>query len=139
MAIRIPKLIGKLKFETEEPFMDIINDRRNLHRIPELQWNLPRTAQYVRESLEKLGCRVFYGDHQLGTVSFVPKGDCEEVAEYLSGWGICLRAGLHCAPFAHESAGTLDTGTVRVSFGWENTDHEREKLLKILEKSPIQI
>ena len=39
--------------------MQIIEDRRNLHRIPELQWNLPRTAQYVRESLERLGCRVF--------------------------------------------------------------------------------
>ena len=39
--------------------MDIMNDRRNLHRIPELQWNLPRTAQYVRESLKNLNCRVF--------------------------------------------------------------------------------
>ena len=39
--------------------MDIVNDRRNLHRIPELQWNLPRTAQYVRESLKNLNCRVF--------------------------------------------------------------------------------
>ena len=34
--------------------MQMIEDRRNLHRIPELQWNLPRTAQYVCESLEKL-------------------------------------------------------------------------------------
>ena len=39
--------------------MQIMEDRRNLHRIPELQWNLPRTAQYVRESLGKLSCRVF--------------------------------------------------------------------------------
>ena len=39
--------------------MDIINDRRNLHRIPELQWNLPKTAEYLRQSLEKLRCRVF--------------------------------------------------------------------------------
>ena len=39
--------------------MDIIKDRRNLHRIPEIQWNLPLTAAYVRESLEKLSCRVF--------------------------------------------------------------------------------
>ena len=39
--------------------MQIIEDRRNLHRIPELQWNLPLTARYVQQSLEKLNCRVF--------------------------------------------------------------------------------
>ena len=30
---------------------------------------------------------------------------------------IALRAGLHCAPVAHETAGTLETGTIRVSPG----------------------
>ena len=39
--------------------MDIIKDRQNLHRIPELQWDLPLTSAYVRSSLEKLNCRVF--------------------------------------------------------------------------------
>lgn len=98
-----------------------------------------RQARLCARELEKMGYRVFRGEHQLGTVSFVPNGDCEELAEYLACKGICVRAGLHCAPFAHESAGTLDTGTVRISFGWENTDRQREKLLEILEKSPIQI
>ena len=98
-----------------------------------------RQAALFARDLEKRGCRVFRGPHQLGTVSFVPKGDCEEVAEHLAGRGICVRAGLHCAPFAHESAGTLDTGTVRISFGWDNTDLQRKKLLEILEKSPVQI
>ena len=98
-----------------------------------------RQAKLCARELEKLGYQVFYGDHQLGTVSFVPKGDCEELAEYLASRGICVRAGLHCAPFAHESAGTLETGTVRISFGWNNTDRQRQKLLEILEKSPIQI
>lgn len=98
-----------------------------------------RQAGLCARELEKLGYRVFWGEHQLGTVSFIPNGDCEELAEYLACRGICVRAGLHCAPFAHESAGTLDTGTVRISFGWENTDLQRKKLLEILEKSPIQI
>ena len=75
----------------------------------------------IQSYAEKLGYQVFYGDHQLGTVSFVPKGDCEELAEYLASRGICVRAGLHCAPFAHESAGTLQTGTVRISFGWNKS------------------
>lgn len=74
-------------------------------------------ADYCAQALEKLGMRVFSGPHQAGTVSFVPGIDCEEAARILAGKGIAVRAGLHCAPLAHESAGTLETGTVRVSFG----------------------
>lgn len=40
----------------------------------------------------------------------------EELAARLNEHGICVRAGLHCAPTAHQSAGTLDGGTVRFSF-----------------------
>lgn len=57
------------------------------------------------------------GENQSGVLSFTVDGaDCEEVAAYLAEKGICVRAGLHCAPTAHESAGTLTGGTVRMSF-----------------------
>jgi selenocysteine lyase/cysteine desulfurase len=79
-----------------------------------------------------MGVKVFSGDHQGGTVSFAPKTDCEEVAQMLAEHGVCVRAGLHCAPLAHESAGTLQSGTVRVSFGHDANDLQRENLLKIL-------
>lgn len=69
------------------------------------------------EDLKTLGVCVFSGDHQAATVSFVPSMDCETMAKYLAERGIAVRAGLHCAPLAHESAGTLETGTVRISFG----------------------
>ena len=39
--------------------MQIINDRRFLHRIPELDRDLPETMAYLRGSLEKLNCQVF--------------------------------------------------------------------------------
>ena len=39
--------------------MQIIKDRRALHRIPELDRNLPKTMAYLRQSLEKLNCQVF--------------------------------------------------------------------------------
>lgn len=39
--------------------MQIINDRRSLHRIPELDRELPKTMEYLRSGLEKLNCRVF--------------------------------------------------------------------------------
>ncbi len=42
--------------------------------------------------------------------------DSETLASMLSERGICVRAGLHCAPLAHRSAGTFDGGTVRFSF-----------------------
>ena len=74
-------------------------------------------AKNCAAALERLGMRVFSGEHQAATVSFLPNTDCEEAAQILAGQGIAVRAGLHCAPLAHESAGTLDTGTVRISFG----------------------
>lgn len=39
--------------------MQIIQDRRALHRIPELELCLPRTMEYLKNSLSGLNCRVF--------------------------------------------------------------------------------
>ena len=39
--------------------MQIIDDRRALHRIPELDRHLPKTIEYLQKSLEGLKCRVF--------------------------------------------------------------------------------
>ena len=81
-------------------------------------------ARRCAEGLEKLGMEVYWGAHQAGTVSFVPNIDCEEAAESFGRMGIAVRAGLHCAPLAHESAGTLKTGTVRVSFGHDASEQQ---------------
>lgn len=74
-------------------------------------------ARQCAEGLRRLGMRVYAGDDQGGVVSFVPAMDCHLAAERLSQRGIAVRAGLHCAPLAHRSAGTLETGTVRLSLG----------------------
>ena len=87
-------------------------------------------AAYAAQELKKLGLKVFCGPYQGGTVSFVPRGDCEELGEKLARWGIAVRAGLHCAPLAHESAGTLDTGTVRISFGYDASIARTQAFLK---------
>ena len=76
-----------------------------------------KQAERCAAGLKKLGMKVFTGPHQGGTVSFLPGMDCEHAAQMLARRGIAVRAGLHCAPLAHESAGTIETGTVRVSFG----------------------
>ena len=93
-----------------------------------------RQAKRCAAGLKKLGFTVFTGEDQGGTVSFVPDADCEEAASRLAKMGIAVRAGLHCAPLAHESAGTLETGTIRVSFGHDAAPWQTEKLLRAAEK-----
>lgn len=91
-----------------------------------------QAAQFLAKGLEKQGCKVFYGENQSGTVSFVAKTDCEELAEKLGKRGIAVRAGLHCAPLAHESAGTLQSGTVRVSFGHDASLEQAKIFLRAM-------
>ena len=40
--------------------MQIIEDRRALHRIPELGRDLPKTVEYLENSLKKLNCTLLY-------------------------------------------------------------------------------
>lgn len=87
-----------------------------------------KLAASAGEMLEALGMEVFRGEHQSGTVSFRCGWDCEEAAQALAQAGIAVRAGLHCAPLAHKSAGTLDTGTIRISFGYDGEESQLEGL-----------
>ena len=95
-----------------------------------------RQLERCAEGLQKLGMEVFAGAHQASTVSFRPAMDCEEAAAFLAKQGIAVRAGLHCAPFAHESAGTLESGTVRVSFGHDASDAQTDAFLRTVSKLP---
>jgi cysteine desulfurase / selenocysteine lyase len=72
--------------------------------------------------------------HRAPLVSFSIKGmDSNRVAELLDrDCGICVRSGLHCSASAHESLGTLESGLVRVSFSYFNTQKEVTTLCKAL-------
>lgn len=66
-------------------------------------------------------------------ISFVRAGEApEQTAERLAAEGICVRAGLHCAPLAHRSLGTAPQGTVRVSPSVMNTPAQAEAFLRVL-------
>ncbi|WP_295865691.1 aminotransferase class V-fold PLP-dependent enzyme [uncultured Oscillibacter sp.] len=70
---------------------------------------------------------------QTGVLSFVPEGqDAELVGNALAEAGVAVRAGMHCAPLAHRTAGTLDSGTVRLSFSAFNTPEEVDRFLAVL-------
>ncbi len=59
--------------------------------------------------------------------------DMAQVAYELdSRYGIMTRVGLHCAPNAHKSLGTYPSGTIRFSFGPENTKEELDTALQAL-------
>jgi selenocysteine lyase/cysteine desulfurase len=70
---------------------------------------------------------------QTGVLSFVAQGlDSELVGNALADAGFAVRAGMHCAPLAHRTAGTIDTGTIRLSFSVFNSEEEVDLLLKAL-------
>lgn len=106
-------------------------EREGVERIGQRE---NRQVLHCAAGLQNLGYKVFSGPHQAGTVSFLPEADCEEFAEHLGALGIAVRAGLHCAPLAHESAGTQESGTVRVSFGWNAEDSQTRRLLEAVSK-----
>ncbi|MGI6108865.1 MAG: aminotransferase class V-fold PLP-dependent enzyme [Eubacteriaceae bacterium] len=49
-------------------------------------------------------------------------------------YGIMLRAGLHCAPLAHQTLGTLPEGTLRFSFGPFSMEEEADAAAAALEE-----
>lgn len=57
--------------------------------------------------------------------------DSELLAQKLARYGIAVRAGLHCAPVAHRTAGTFETGTVRLSLSPFNTDAEIARTARV--------
>lgn len=59
-------------------------------------------------------------EHRVAVVSVnVADGSPEAVAAHVDqAYGIAVRAGLHCAPGAHQALGTFPEGTVRISPGY---------------------
>ena len=103
--------------------------RQGVARIADYEGELGR---YAAQRLADIpGVEVFSGPEQTGVVSFRVSGwDCEELGEALASRGIALRAGLHCAPLAHRTAGTLETGTVRFSPSVFNRRQEVDRLTR---------
>lgn len=139
---------GSLSIQQEMP--DFLPDRleAGTHNVPGIAGLLAGVRYVRRRGLDAIcdrerrlallaaeglratvpGVRVFAQPglrEQAGVLSIVPeKKDVESVGDALAERGIAVRTGLHCAPLAHRSAGTLDTGTVRLSFSDFNTPEE---------------
>ena len=113
-------LLAGLRFVRERRPEELLAEERAL------------TALAARGLRQLPGVEVFTGPGQSGVLSFRCRDlDCEEAAACLAEAGIAVRAGLHCAPMAHRSGGTLETGTVRVSFSAFNTSAEVRQFLQV--------
>ena len=92
-------------------------------------------TRQMMDRLERIpGVTVFRGGQdQSGLFSMTVDGlDCEVMAEELAKRDVAVRAGLHCAPLAHQSAETAETGTVRFSFSAFNRREQVDRASAIL-------
>jgi selenocysteine lyase/cysteine desulfurase len=100
----------------------------------------------MNEEMRKInGVEVYSEDReraetaQSGMVSFNFKNiPPERGAELLSRKGVAVRAGLHCSPLSHKSAGTFPEGTIRASvsaFTTEREIYEFTGIVKIIASS----
>ena len=98
----------------------LLHERQLLRRAGEGMSRIPRVSCYLARDENR----------QAGALSFTVSGmPPEQVAEQMARRGIALRAGLHCAPFAHRTAGTLPDGTVRMSVSAFNRAFEIDAML----------
>lgn len=77
-----------------------------------------------------------YGNGDLGVFAFaIENADSHEIAMILDQhYQIAVRAGLHCAPLIHKHLGTIETGLVRVSFGYTNTKEEVDAFVSAIQE-----
>lgn len=87
-------------------------------------------ARLFYQNIRELPGVTIYGDPEMEQrapiISLNLNGeDSARVADLLwEDYGICVRAGAHCAPLMHKALGTEEQGTVRFSFSHFNTEQE---------------
>ena len=108
--------------------------RGGLEKILDNEKRLTRLAAQGLEDLP--GLRVYASPdlkNQAGVLSVTAEGlDVETIGSSLAERGFAVRSGIQCAPYAHRTAGTLETGTVRISFSDFNTPEEVARLIRAL-------
>lgn len=111
--------------------------RRGTGKILDHEKHLTRLAVQGLETVP--GLRLFASPDlrdQTGVLSLTAEGkDVEDLGAALARQGIAVRTGVHCAPYAHRSAETLDTGTVRLSFSDFNTPEEVRRLIPAIQRA----
>ncbi len=85
------------------------------------------------------GVRII-GDSSGSVISFTVAGASPStVGDALNKRGVYVRCGLHCAPLAHKTYGTMEGGTVRVSFSYWNDPKEICHACRVLREELSEI
>ncbi|MCH5160976.1 MAG: aminotransferase class V-fold PLP-dependent enzyme [Clostridiales bacterium] len=102
----------------------------------ETKKNLIDCGEALRKGLDAIPGVTVYGKlNQLpNIVCFnLENTDAAMVGDILNDeYDIAVRCGLHCAPLAHKTLGTIKTGAVRASLSYHNTMDEVEFFLKAI-------
>ncbi len=94
----------------------------------------------IEREAPALGRMKIYGECGGSVLSFNMDGYTpSQVGEYLSSAGICVRTGYHCAPIAHKTVGSFDSGSVRVGVSYLNRPSDIYALLSTLRLLNSQI
>lgn len=94
------------------------------HELELTQYFLDGISSLDNKNIRAVGRKNSSG--RTGVVSVVVENrEMAQIAYELdSEYGIMTRVGLHCAPSAHKTLGTYPEGTIRFSFGWQNTKED---------------
>ena len=105
-------------------------------QLPEIAQREQMLISAARERLSALPDIELYAADLPGSVLlFNRRGvPAAETGRLLAQHGICVRAGLHCAPMAHKALGTPEGGAVRISVGRYNTLAHMDALWKALKQ-----
>ena len=95
--------------------------------------------QQLYDGLKKIRGIEVYGtskECQGPVLSLNFKGLTASDAAYIlgSGYGITVRAGLHCSPLIHQAMGTEKNGTVRISISYFTEEHEIREFIMAAEQ-----
>lgn len=129
-TMNIPAIYGlnaSLKFINEIGIHNIHDNEKEL------------TKQFLEGALSMKDVQVIGlkgAENRTAVISLnFPKHDNSEIAFRLDKeFGIMTRVGLHCAPSAHKTLGTMPEGTVRFSPGYFNTTGDIEYSLSAISK-----
>lgn len=108
------------------------------HSVQAVEDHARRLLGRLGPGLAETGKVTLYGwngeARHTGILSFTADGlDSGDLAARLDReHGICVRAGLHCAPAAHRSIGTSPEGTIRVGVGPFNTEADVDALVQAI-------
>ncbi len=114
-----------IKFLNKEGIENIHNKEKEL-------------TKYALEKLETVKDIEIYGPKDsekiLGVISFNIKDKRpEDIGSMLDQkYDIMVRAGLHCAPTAHDVIGTKKRGTIRIGIGYFNEKEDIDRLVEAL-------